>query len=73
MDWKLIIIVLVIVTVAILLLLVGEVIPFLRRTVVLVEDPEHSDGRNVWLYSYLHCCSKWACLLAMVGGGGGGV
>lgn len=46
-DWKLIVIVLVIVSVAVLLLLLGEAIPFLRRTVVLVDDPEHGDGRNV--------------------------
>ena len=46
-DWKLIIIVLVIVLVAVFLLLLGEAIPFLRRTVVLVDDPEHGDGRNV--------------------------
>ena len=46
-DWKLIIIVLVIVLVAIFLLLLGEAIPFLRRTVVLKDDPEHGDGRNV--------------------------
>ena len=52
-DWKLIIIVLVIVAVAILLLLVSEAIPFLRRTIVLVEDPEHGDGRNVRSHSYL--------------------
>ena len=46
-DWKLIIIVLVIVSVAVFLLLLGEVIPFLRRTVALMDDPEHGDGRNV--------------------------
>lgn len=46
-DWKLIIIVLVIVLVAVFLLLLGEAIPFLRRTVVLKDDPEHGDGRNV--------------------------
>lgn len=46
-DWKLIIIVLVIVLVAVFLLLLGEAIPFLRRTVALMDDPEHGDGRNV--------------------------
>ena len=46
-DWKLIVIVLVIVGIAVLLLLIGEAIPLLRGVVLLIDDPENSDGRNV--------------------------
>lgn len=59
-DWKLIVIVFVIVSVAVLLLLLGEAIPFLRRIVVLKDDPEHGDRRNVRILALLStvCCAS---------------
>ena len=40
-------IVLVIISAAVFLLLIGEAIPYLRGTVVLIDDFEHKHGMNV--------------------------
>lgn len=45
-DWKLIIIVLIIAGITTLILIIGEVTPYLRATVVLIEDADAFEGDN---------------------------